>query len=80
MNVFVYIVLIYRICNYYNQRTYVLIADRQIYQFFIGDKLAKESHFHNIYIRLSKQVASDDRILVKLVLDGYGIEPYDLSK
>lgn len=50
-----------------------------MYQFYVGDKLARESHYHNIYIRLEKQIASDERMLVKLVLDGYGIEPHYIS-
>ena len=65
--------------NYYNERTCILLADKLMYQFYIGDSLAQESHYHNIYIRLSKQMASDEKMLVKLVLDGYGIETFELS-
>ena len=57
----------------------MLLTDKHCYKFYIGDKLAQESHYHNIYIRLRKQIASDERMLVKLVLDGYGVEPYSLS-
>lgn len=65
--------------NNYNERVYRLHTDKLIYQFYIGDLLAEENHFHNIYVRLCKQMMSDERVLVKLVLDGYGIEPYELS-
>lgn len=74
-----YGVLAYQIMNYYNERTYLLLTDHRIYQFYIGDSLARESHYHNIYIRLTKQMAGDEKMLVKLVLDGYGIEPFSIS-
>lgn len=79
INVAIYLVVLYHIFDDYNERTYLLFVDKLIYQFYIGDKLAQQSHFHNIFIRLSKQIASDERMLVNLVLDGYGIEPHTLT-
>jgi len=53
INVFFYIMLLYQVANYYNERTYLLLSDKNMFQFYIGDKLAQESHYHNIYIRLA---------------------------